>query len=86
MVADFFTKPLQGTKFRTFRDLILGCCSDDVPARIKECVATDENSVATNGPIVQTPVVPLPVLETSQSNVLSWMIPADTSWVEVVCG
>jgi hypothetical protein len=86
MITNFFTKPLQGTKFRTFRDLILGCCSDDVPARIKECVATDENSVATNGPIVQTPVVPLPVPETSQSNVLSWMIPADTSWVEVVCG
>ena len=24
MLGDFFTKPLQGTKFRIFRDLILG--------------------------------------------------------------
>ena len=24
MLGDFFTKPLQGTKFRFFRDLILG--------------------------------------------------------------
>ena len=24
MIADFFTKPLQGTSFRTFRDVILG--------------------------------------------------------------
>jgi hypothetical protein len=90
MVADFFTKPLQGSKFRCFRDLILGCRSDDVPGEIKECVATGENENATNDRIVTSPVTmsveALPVPETFQSNVLSEVIPADTSWIEVVRG
>jgi hypothetical protein len=90
MVADFFTKPLQGSKFHCFRDLILGCRSDNVPSEIKECVATDEKENATNDQIVTSPVMmsveALPVLETFQSNVLSRVIPADTSWIEVVCG
>jgi hypothetical protein len=35
---------------------------------------------------VTAPVPALPVLETFQSNVLLQMIPADTLWIEVVCG
>jgi hypothetical protein len=34
MIGDFFTKPLQGAKFQSFRDLILGCRSGDVPGKI----------------------------------------------------
>jgi Reverse transcriptase (RNA-dependent DNA polymerase) len=43
MIADFFTKPLQGAKFRRFRAMILNLpgAEDVLPAR-KECVATSD--------------------------------------------
>ena len=31
MIADFFTKPLQGTLFKKFRDLIMNCSGDHTP-------------------------------------------------------
>ena len=39
MVGDFCTKPLNGSKFRRFRDIILGRMAPDTPmARPQECV------------------------------------------------
>jgi hypothetical protein len=41
MLADFFTKPLQGAKFRRFRAMILNLPYHDVPVTRKECVETN---------------------------------------------
>lgn len=38
MVADFFTKPLQGSKFKLFRDFILGRVHPHPSSDSKECV------------------------------------------------
>ena len=43
MVADFFTKPLQGALFRKFRDMILGYIPIQWPEP-KECVGTHDSS------------------------------------------
>jgi hypothetical protein len=40
MIADFFTKPLQGLKFRYFRNVILGIKAEDPVVSCKECVET----------------------------------------------
>jgi hypothetical protein len=40
MIADFFTKPLQGSKFRHFRNVIVGITAVDTDASCKECVET----------------------------------------------
>jgi hypothetical protein len=55
-----------------------------VSAGIKECVATSQNECATNDPVVTSGTQAVP--ETFESNVLLQMIPAATSWVEVVRG
>ena len=47
MVADFFTKPLQGTKFRRFRAMILNLTDDFVDSARKECVETTVEATAT---------------------------------------
>jgi len=46
MIADFFTKPLNGSKFRRFRAFILGLPDVDnalAPAICKECVVTNKD-------------------------------------------
>jgi hypothetical protein len=48
MLADFFTKPLQGAKFKRFRARILNLPYHDVPVTRKECVATSVNGAMTN--------------------------------------
>jgi hypothetical protein len=45
MIGDFFTNPLQGSKFRSFRNIILGCQSGDVPNKIKELRQMEQDSV-----------------------------------------
>ena len=46
MIADFFTKPLQGTKFRRFRALILNLSDDIAATARKECVETSAEANA----------------------------------------
>jgi len=43
MVADFMTKPLQGTIFKKFRDLIMGSLSMDEAAKLLTRDAVKEN-------------------------------------------
>ena len=38
MVADYFTKPLQGTKFREFQDMIMNHCDWALELVSQECV------------------------------------------------
>ena len=40
MISDFFTKPLQGSHFRKFRDFILNVNHGDRPVGTQECVGT----------------------------------------------
>ena len=40
MISDFFTKPLQGSQFRKFRDFILNIDHGDWPVGTQECVGT----------------------------------------------
>ena len=40
MISDFFTKPLQGSQFRKFRDFILNVDHGDRPVGTQECVGT----------------------------------------------
>ena len=55
MIADYFTKPLQGYKFKKFRDLILNVAADCTTntSTAKECVeetkSVNEISAATTG-------------------------------------
>jgi hypothetical protein len=44
MIADYFTKPLQGEKFRQFRDLILGIKDIDATDQIRSVLNWDLNS------------------------------------------
>ena len=46
MISDFFTKPLQGSQFRKFRDFILNIDHGGCPVGTQECV---ETSSATTG-------------------------------------
>ena len=48
MVADFFTKPLQGKQFRKLRKIIMNI-PDDVNDRLQECVGNDEEDVQVSG-------------------------------------
>lgn len=41
MIADYFTKPLQGEKFRCFRDLILGIKDIDSTDQIRSVLEKD---------------------------------------------
>ena len=79
MVGDFYTKPLQGSKFIRFRARILGLSDVDVgvssPVR-KECVETNKMSVTTMGQLTTKGyVVPGRVDDESGEA---------TSWVDVV--
>ena len=47
MVSDFFTKPLQGTQFRRFRNFILNIDHDGGPVGPQECVGTPSTSTTT---------------------------------------
>ena len=38
MIADYFTKPLQGSLFKTFRELMLNVSAGSTPTDPKECV------------------------------------------------
>ena len=40
MISDYFTKPLQGSQFRKFRDFILNVDHGDRPVGTQECVGT----------------------------------------------
>jgi len=57
MIADFFTKPLQGSKFYKFRSKIMNCPGpgswSDQP---QECVGADTKSVRMAGPDRPSPV------------------------------
>jgi hypothetical protein len=48
MVADYFTKPLQGEKFRQFRDLILGIKDFDATDQIRSVLKLDLESANLN--------------------------------------
>jgi hypothetical protein len=48
MITKFFTRPLQGTKFRRFQD-IMGCCSRDMP---KECVVIHGADMEVMSPVL----------------------------------
>ena len=55
MLADFLTKPLQGSKFKIFRDQIMGYSKpfnllggDESSSTLKECVGTVPNSTKNN--------------------------------------
>ena len=56
MISDFFTKPLQGSQFRTFRDFILNIDHGDRAVGTQECVETSsvttglESRVEPDGP------------------------------------
>ena len=79
MIADFFTKPLQGTKFRRFRALILNLSNDIVVSSRKECVETDAEAKAcgTSASTIakEAYVVPGRLDDETEST---------TSWVDVV--
>ena len=47
MVSDFFTKPLQGSQFRRFRNFILNIDHDGGPVGPQECVGTPSTSTTT---------------------------------------
>ena len=49
MISDFFTKPLQGSKFRKFLEFILNIDHDDRPVGPQECVGT--SSVTTESQV-----------------------------------
>ena len=38
MIADYFTKPLQGSLFKKFQDLVLNVSAGPTPPDPKECV------------------------------------------------
>ena len=38
MIADYFTKPLQGSLFKKFQDLVLNVSAGSKPTDPKECV------------------------------------------------
>ena len=56
MISDFYTKPLQGSQFRKFRDFILNIDHDKRPVGPQECVgtssATMESRVEPDGSLV----------------------------------
>jgi hypothetical protein len=90
MIADFFTKPLQGAKFRRFRAMILNLRGVDavVPAR-KECVATNDVGDALVNPV--TSVKPPDGSFTTRGYIVPGRLDdepdtttSSTSWVEVV--
>jgi hypothetical protein len=59
MIADFFTKPLQGSKYRRFRNLILNLGSHDIVDTCKECVETsDTGDTSDTGIVDPTSQVP----------------------------
>jgi hypothetical protein len=49
MIADYFTKPLQGSKFIKFRDLILGITDIDSTDQIRSVLESDLNWPNLNG-------------------------------------
>jgi hypothetical protein len=49
MIADYFTKPLQGSKFIKFRDLILGLTDIDSTDQIRSVLESDLNWPNVNG-------------------------------------
>jgi hypothetical protein len=49
MIADYFTKPLQGNKFRKFRDLIMGVTDIDSTDQIRSVLESDLNWPNRNG-------------------------------------
>jgi hypothetical protein len=80
MVADFFTKPLQGTKFRRFQAMILNLPgADAVIPTSKECVET--NDVGVTGEATFTTQDYL--LQTYLDDELDTTTSA-SSWVQVV--
>ena len=79
MIGDFFTKPLNGSKFRRFRAFILGLPDADnslVPPVRKECVETNKGLVTDVGQLTTKGYV-APGRIDDESGVA-------TSWVDVV--
>jgi hypothetical protein len=61
MLADFFTKPLQGNLFRRFRDVILGhshvdTLQCDLAAQLEERVGENRSGACSTAPPGATPV------------------------------
>ena len=44
MIADFFTKPLQGSLFRKFRNLIMNCATDSSDSQAQRSVLSEHES------------------------------------------
>ena len=65
MISDFFTKPLQRSQFRKFRDFILNVDHGDRPVGTQECVgtpsATKESRVEPDGSTVCPTPSPSPI-------------------------
>ena len=82
MVADFFTKPLNGSKFRRFRDFILGLPPDDNSALTslvcKECVETNSHELVTDKGHITTKGRDVPGYDDDDKAKVA------TSWVDVV--
>jgi len=81
MVADFLTKPLNGSKFRRFRDFILGLPPGDNNALAslvrKECVETNSHESVTDPGHIITKRYDVPGHNDDEAKVA-------TSWVDVV--
>jgi hypothetical protein len=73
MITDFFTKPLQGTKYQQFRSLIMN--SSDAVVALEECV---ENVSAGPCPAISDSDAGIPTLPTSSNP-----SQATASWIEV---
>jgi hypothetical protein len=76
MIADYFTKPLQGSKFKKFRDLIL-----NVAAECTTDTSTTKECVETNGTINEITAITTAVRRERKK--LSWHNPEVTGVVEV---
>jgi Reverse transcriptase (RNA-dependent DNA polymerase) len=76
MLADFFTKPLQGSKYRRFRSMVLNLNTGVDVAR-KECVETSDSGITNSvSPTNTTPTLP----ESSDDDGVSQ---SSTPWIEV---
>jgi hypothetical protein len=91
MLADFFTKPLQGAKFWKFRNMIMNLPSHDVESSRKECVGTNKTCIAddvvvnrVDGPTSEVHKATTTTKQGSSNVVHNGPSEDTTSWVEVV--
>ena len=60
MISDFFTKPLQGSQFRKFRDFILNVNHGDRPVGTQDCVGTSSATTESRVELDGSSVCPTP--------------------------